>query len=325
METNTLDISTPNRSADSDAPATGLRKASIYETVTNRILQQLEQGRIPWRKTWSSGLPKSLSTGREYRGVNVLILGTACYTSRYWVTYREAQRLGGHVRKGERATPVVYWKWRTDEDMQKLRDKTGKESFAPCVPFVSAVFNLDQVEQVTRPDDDGGRTPDRPLEIAAGVFDVMPDKPEIKHAATDQPCYLPAVDRISMPKLSQFKNAESYYAVLYHELTHSTGHPKRLHRFEDGQSGQIEKYSFEELVAEFGSAFLCGFAGISNPDTDLLQAGYIQGWMQALRNDSRLVLKAASAAQRAADYIRGKLATEEAGLPTAEERGAVHD
>jgi antirestriction protein ArdC len=287
------------------------RNGSIYERVTGRILSQLEAGRIPWRETWACGLPKSLGSGKEYRGVNILLLGCAGYSSRYWVTYREALRLGGHVRKGEKATPVVYWKWRTEEDLQKLRAKTGKEAFAPCVPFVSAVFNLDQVEQVTRPNDDVAQTPDRPLEIAAGVFDVMPDKPEIKHATTDQPCYMPAADQVLMPHLSQFKSADAYYAVLYHELTHSTGHPKRLHRFDDSQSGQIEKYSFEELVAEFGSAFLCGFAGIANPETDSLQVGYIQGWMKALQDDSRLVLKAASAAQRAADYIRGKIVPED--------------
>ena len=310
METNTLDISTSDIAVASDAPAAGPHKASIYETVTNRILAQLEQGRIPWRKTWACGLPKSLTTGREYRGVNILLLGSAAYSSRYWVTYREALRLGGHVRKGEKATPVVYWKWRTEEDLQKLRAKTGKESFAPCVPFVSAVFNLDQVEKVTRPDDDVGQQPHRRLEIAESLFEVMPDKPEIKHATTDQPCYQPGLDRVLMPHLSQFESADSYYAVFYHELVHSTGHAKRLRRFTDGQSGQIEKYSFEELVAEFGAAFLCGFAGIKNPETDALQVGYIQGWMEVLKNDSRMVVKAASAAQRAADYIRGKIAPE---------------
>src|SRR5206468_763840 len=88
-------------------------QSSIYEAVTGRILKQLEAGQVPWRKTWTSGLPKSLTTGREYRGVNILLLGSSSYSSRYWITYREAQRNGGHVRKGERATPVIYWKWRT--------------------------------------------------------------------------------------------------------------------------------------------------------------------------------------------------------------------
>ena len=127
---------------------------SIYQTVTDRILKQLEHGVIPCRKTWTTGLPKSLTTHRDYRGVNILVLAAAEFTSRYWVTYREAQRLGGYVRRGERATPVVYWKWRTPEELARIALKTGSEEPAPCVPFVAAVFNLDQVEGIARPADD---------------------------------------------------------------------------------------------------------------------------------------------------------------------------
>jgi antirestriction protein ArdC len=93
---------------------------SIYEIVTHRMLQQLEAGKIPWRKTWTTGLPKSLGSGEEYRGINILVLGSTEYTSRYWVTYLQAQKLGGQIREGERATPVIYWKWRTPEEMEKL-------------------------------------------------------------------------------------------------------------------------------------------------------------------------------------------------------------
>ena len=98
----------------------------VYSTVTDRILKQLEAGVIPWRKTWTTGLPASLTTGREYRGINILILISAGYCSRYWVTFRQALRLGGHVCKGEKGTPVVYWHWRTPEDLVRLQQKTGK-------------------------------------------------------------------------------------------------------------------------------------------------------------------------------------------------------
>jgi len=322
METNDPGTSTANETALSEGPKTGPQSKSIYETVTNRILTQLEQGRIPWRKTWTSGLPKSLTTGREYRGVNILVLATAEHTSRYWVTYRQAIRVGGHVRKGEKATPIVYWKWRNAEDIKKLREKTGKESFAPCVPFMSAVFNLDQVEQIKRPDDDVPQLPHRRLEIAEKVYEVMPDKPRIEHSATHHPAYAPSVDRVLLPHLSQFESGAEYYATLFHELVHSTGHSKRLNRFRDTQRDLIEQYSFEELVAEFGAAFLCGFAGFENRETEALQAAYIQGWMTALKKDARLIVRAASAAQRAADYIRGKLPIE----PNADaEPGQAHD
>ena len=166
---------------------------TIYETITSRILDQLAAGVLPWRKTWKSGLPKSLHSGREYRGVNILVLGCTAYSSRYWLTFREAQRHGGHVRKGERATPVIYWKWRTLEELRRLEEETGKENLAPCVPFVSAVFNLEQVDGVTRPADDLPGQQDR-LQVADQMLDVMQDKPEIVHTLTSPPGYSPRLD-----------------------------------------------------------------------------------------------------------------------------------
>ena len=303
---------------------------NIYESVTQRILAQLEAGVVPWHKSWTTGLPKSLGSGREYRGVNLLVLGSSeDYTSRYWTTYREAQRLGGHVRKGERATPVVYWKWRTQEELERLKQKTGKDALAPCVPFTSAVFNLDQVEGVPRPADDIPLSREQRLQAAEAVFEVMPDKPEITHALNAEPAYYPATDRIVLPHLSQFESADAYFATLYHELTHATGAPHRLNRFQDAQRDQPEKYSLEELVAEFGAAFLCGFAGLQNPAREAQQASYIAGWSRALREDQRLLVRAAAAAQRAADYMRGKqvqreeMALAEQPVASFVERGSV--
>lgn len=277
----------------------------IYQTVTDRILAQLKSGTVPWRKTWNTGLPKSLTSGKEYRGINILILGTTMHTSKYWVTYREAIRHGGYVRKGERAAPVIYWKWRTPEEMQKQRAKTKRDDVAPCVPFVSAVFNLDQVEGVSRPEDDAPSNPAKGLESAAAVYDPMPDKPAIRHSSTFNPAYSRLTDDVLMPHQNQFENKAEYHATLFHELVHSTGHAKRLNRFKE-TDGEFEKrYSFEELVAEFGAAFLCGFAGIQNSGTEALQAGYIENWSEVFERDNRVLLRAASAAQKAVDYIRG--------------------
>lgn len=289
---------------------------TIYETVTTRILNQLAAGQVPWHKTWKTGLPKSLTTGREYRGVNILVLGSAEYTSRYWLTYREALRQGGHVRKGERATPVIYWKWRTPEELAKRVEQTGKANVAPCTPFVSAVFNLEQVEGVPAPNDDLLPRPEDRLAVADQMLEVMPDKPEIVHTLTAQPAYSPRLDRITLPHLSQFESAEEYFSTLYHELVHSTGAPRRLNRFAEAEGDRVEKYSFEELVAEFGAAFLCGFAGIENHHTEELQASYIEGWARVFQQDNQVLVRAASAAQRAADYIRGKVTTEQS-RPTA--------
>lgn len=280
---------------------------NIYTTITERILTQLDAGTVPWRKTWASGLPKSLTGAREYRGLNLLVLGLADHRSRYWVTYREAQRLGGQVRRGGKATAVIYWKWHTPEELKRRREETGKDNPAPCHPFVSAVFNLDQVEGIALPDDDVPNHPNRRLEIAEQMLAVMPDKPEIVHAHVHEPAYNPQTDRITLPHLSQFESAEEYYATLFHEIVHCVGAGHRLNRFAETGGDRWERYSFEELVAEFGAAFLCGFAGIRNATTEALQASYIEGWAKALRADAQLLPRAAAAAQRAADYIRGKL------------------
>lgn len=281
----------------------------IYKTVTDRILKQLEAGVLPWRKSWTLGLPRNLSSGREYRGINIIMLNSAGFASPYWLTYRQAQQLGGHVRKGERATPVVYWKWRTAEELRDIAEKTGKDNVAPCFPFSSAVFNLEQVEGVPRPDE-ADQPPVSRLEIAEQLLTVTPDKPEIIHATGCDPAYSPGQDRITLPNLGQFESAEEYYATLFHELTHSTGHPKRLDRFRNVEGDRFARYSFEELVAEFGAAFLCAFSGIHHPVSEELQAGYIAGWAKAFQSDQRIIVRAASAAQRAADYIRGKVVVE---------------
>jgi antirestriction protein ArdC len=196
------------------------------------------------------------------------------------------------------------------EELAQRAAQTGKEDPAPCTPFVSAVFNFDQVEGVTRPADDLPPKPEDRLQVAELMLEVMPDKPRIVHTLTAQPAYSPSLDRITMPHLSQFESADEFFSTLYHELTHSTGAKHRLNRFAETEGDRVEKYSFEELVAEFGAAFLCGFAGIQNRGTEELQASYIEGWAQVFRKDSRVLIRAASAAQRAADYIRGKVAVE---------------
>ncbi len=302
---------------------------NIYQTVTDRILKHLDAGVVPWRKTWKAGLPRNLASGKEYRGINILVLGTAEFTSCYWLTYRQALQLGGHVHRGERATPVVYWKWRTAEEIQKLQAKTGKEAIAPCFPFTSAVFNLDQVEGVPRPADDVPIQANNPSEAADQLIRAMPDKPEIVHGASQEPAYYRAFDRVALPHIGQFESAEEYYAALFHELAHSTGHPKRLNRRAEAEGDRAEKYSFEELVAEFAAAFLCAQVGISTSDKEARQADYIQGWAAVFRKDNRIIVRAASTAQRAADCIRGTpppLQTEETAdhpAPAAAELGTL--
>lgn len=284
---------------------------TIYQTVTDRILNQMKAGVVPWRKPWTSGLPRSLGSGREYRGVNILMLATTPFESSYWLTFREAQRLGGHVRKGERSTPVVFWKWRTPEDLKKLAQDGNAAGVAPCVPFVFPVFNLDQVEGVEKPNPEAATASEQRHAIADQMLGVMPSRPDIVHSVSSQPAYFPKQDRIALPHLSQFRSGDHYYSVLFHELVHSTGHESRLNRFQNIEGDRVERYSFEELIAEFGSAFLCGFTGIRNPATEELHASYIDEWSKVFAKDPRILLRAASAAQKATDYVRGKLTTSE--------------
>jgi antirestriction protein ArdC len=159
---------------------------------------------------------------------------------------------------------------------------------------------------VPPPESEAPVPPDRRFEVAGLLLDVMPDVPEIVHSASKEPAYEGFRDRITMPHLGQFESGDEYYATLFHELVHSTSHPRRLNRLVEAEGNAIEKYSFEELVAELGAAFLCGFAGLKNTMTEQLQSSYIAGWAQVFRQDSHMLVKAASAAQRAADYIRGK-------------------
>jgi antirestriction protein ArdC len=282
---------------------------NIYQTITDRILSQIDKGHLPWRRSWQGGLPASLATQREYRGINILALSASEFSSRYWLTFREALRLGGHVRKGEKATTVVFWKWRTPEELEAAK-RNGQSVPSRCVPFTSSVFNLDQVEGVERPKDDIQHRDHQRLEVAEQMLDVMPDMPEVCHGLLHHPAYECAADRILLPHLSQFESADSYFATLFHEVVHATGHPNRLDRFCHEEGTRIEKYSFEELVAEVGAAFVCGFCGIRNPVVEQLQESYIAGWAEVFRKDSRILLRAASAAQRAADYIRGKVFVE---------------
>ena len=280
---------------------------NIFQTVSETILAKLSEGIVPWRKPWVAGLPCSVGSRKEYRGINIILLGLRDHTSRYWVTYKEAVRLQGHVKKGAKGSKVIYWHWRTEEERQRLVDSGKTKSPAPCVPFLSTVFNLEQTEGLPLPDDDLGCERKGRLEGAENFLSKLPSGAGVTHGSHYSPCYIPSADEIRLPHLSQFESAEHYYSTLFHELIHSTGHPSRLNRLQKESSG-INAYSFEELVAELGAAFLCAITGIGNQRTISEQAAYIQGWKEFLQSDAGCFVKAAAEAQRAVDYLRGEAA-----------------
>ena len=277
----------------------------VYQRITETIIRQLEAGVVPWHKPWSGGearAPQNLVSRKHYRGINPFLLSCTPFEQPYWLTYKQAQALGGHVRRGERSTPVVFWKWLAKEDHD------GKEKRIPLLRHY-CVFNVAQCDLPA------GKVPTlpetvtndvQPIEACERVVAAMPNAPAIHHDSNGA-FYRPAADAVHMPKRERFESAELYYGTLFHELTHATGHPSRLNR--EGITGDIRfgsrTYSREELVAEMGSAFLCGHTGIENQTLDN-SASYIAGWLAKLQNDKRLVVTAAAQAQRAADFILGR-------------------
>lgn len=271
-----------------------------YQVVTDRIIEKLEQGTVPWRQPWSTELPKSLTTKKDYRGINVFLLGSQGYTNPYWLTFKQGKRLGGHIRRGEKATPIVFWKW-IERETEEV-DEAGKRvlTSAPMLRYYY-VFNLEQCEGIEIPEFKTHQT--EPIPRSESIVASMPNCPVVEHKES-RAFYRPLTDTVNMPALDHFSIGEEYYSTLFHELTHATGHSSRLDRQDmDKQRlfGSLD-YSQEELVAEMGAAFLCGNSGIVNRTIDNSTA-YIQGWLKRLRNDKRLLVFAGGQAQKAADYI----------------------
>jgi antirestriction protein ArdC len=276
----------------------------VYEIITNATLKKLKQGSVPWYRPWngSEQMPKNLITKKEYQGINAFLLGCQGYGSPFWLTFKQCKDLGGNVRKGARATPVIYWNW-----LEIEKDGEAEEK----VPFLRyyAVFNVQQCEGI--PQDKVPQVPvntndiDR-ITLCEEIIEAIEDRPAITHNR-QAAVYYALKDTINMPLFESFETAEAYYSTLFHELVHSTGHEKRLARpgITDLSPFGTPSYSKEELIAEMGAAFLCGFAGIENITLGN-SAAYIQGWLQKLRNDKKLVIVAAAQAQKAANYIINK-------------------
>lgn len=272
---------------------------SVYEQITNRIIALMEAGTIPWRKPWNAKTewPRNLVSNKPYRGVNVFLLHAMQYQSPFWLTFNQANHLGGRIRRGEKACPVVFWK-----QLEVENKKTGEKEKVRLLRFYH-VFNVSQCDDIkdAPPLSDQLGTITAPMEI----IEKMPKRPAIKHGMRSA-FYCPAEDFVAMPSLTTFSSEESYFGTIYHELCHASGHSSRLNRptLAESQGFGSDPYCKEELIAEMGAAFLCGQAGIA--DTTITNsAAYIQNWMKRLRNDKTLVIHAAAQAQHAADFILG--------------------
>jgi antirestriction protein ArdC len=282
---------------------------SVYRIVTDKIIQQLESGVAPWRKPWRCEPPCNLISGKAYRGINPFLLSPQGYGSKYWLTFAQANKLGGHVMKGEKSSLITYWnvgqeRLTTDENGITRKSK----------PFLLKYFNVFNVEQTEGIADKLGLGNASPrvadIERCEQIIADMPNRPAMAQHA--QASYRPSNDVVSMPSKTSFDSSENFYSTFFHELVHSTGHASRIGRdgIEKVELFGSESYSKEELIAELGSAMLSGITGIS-PATIENSASYLQSWIRVLKGDSKLIVQAASTAQKAADYILGTSAKPE--------------
>lgn len=271
-----------------------------YDRITERIVALMEQGTVPWHKPWQiqTGMPRNLVTQKPYRGINTFLLMSMGFESPNWLTFRQAVQLGGSVKKGEKSCPVVFWK-----PMEVKDEESGEMEKIPFLRLYH-VFNVSQCEglkNVPIADETSFA-----ITGAAEIVAKMPQRPHIKHGMT-RAYYSPREDLVGMPEPKRFKTEDGYHATLFHELVHSTGHEKRLKRqsITERNGFGSDPYCKEELVAELGSAFLCGQAGIVERTIDG-SAAYLENWLTRLKSDKTLIVYAAAQAQKAADFVLGR-------------------
>lgn len=271
----------------------------VYSVVTDRIIQQLESGIIPWQKPWTGvqGGAYSGATGKPYSLLNQMILGKPGA----YFTFNEAAKRGGKIRKGEKSSMIVFWK---QVKISETDPATGelKEKIVPMLRYFN-VFHQDQIEGITV------NTPapveHEPIAEAEAIINHYTTRENltIQHQRGNEAFYSPLRDCIVLPLMEQFPELAEYYSTAFHEITHSTGHKSRLNRLKTTAHFGNEDYSKEELTAEIGAAALANYAGIETKKTLKNSAAYVQSWLRALKNDKRLIVGASAAAQKAVDYI----------------------
>lgn len=271
----------------------------VYTILTDRIIEHLEKGVVPWRQPWTqAGMPKNLITKRQYRGINVWLLASLHNSQNYFLTYKQVKELGGTIIKGEKSCPVVYWNW-----VERANKDTGKMENVPFLRYYN-VFNISQTEGIPKE-----KLPpviehkNDPIKSCEEIIASMPKRPEIRHKE-HRAYYHPKEDFVNMPESKTFIDSESYYATLFHELVHSTGHSERLNRKEitELKGMNSEDYAIEELTAEMGASYLKSYAGIPIEKIEN-NAAYIEHWLGRLKKDKRFIVHASARAQQATDYI----------------------
>jgi antirestriction protein ArdC len=299
----------------------GQDRTSLYDEITGKIIGELEAGRVPWVQPWGTAaakaplaMPRNAATGRHYSGINVLILWGAVvehgFPGQSWLTFRQALALGGNIRKGERGTTVVYADRFVPDDEKRRAREAGDE--AQAIPFLKrfTVFNAAQCEGL-------------PEDVAIVAPPPAPDliEPQVEgliratgidfRIGGNRAFYVPALDYVQVPPPQAYFEPINWHRTALHELGHATGHPSRLGRDMTGGFG-TKKYAFEELVAEMNAAFCCASLGIV---PTVRHADYIGSWLEVLREDNRAIVRAASQASKAADWLLGFVPADGGALP----------
>jgi antirestriction protein ArdC len=278
----------------------------VYKIVTDRIIELLEQGIVPWRRPWTGNVPTNYDSGKEYQGINTLMLGGSAlcnnYSSPYWLTYRQAQKHGGNVKQGEHGS-IVVWK---ESGIRKTKKEDGTEGAQKYFYLkYFTVFNWEQCQSVPEktPPLANVRIDQGLIERCETVIGTMPSPPRIVKGQLA--AYHPRTDILELPGIEYFESVEAYYNTKYHEMVHSTGAAHRLNRpgVVDHARFASHKYSFEELTAEMGAAYLCARAGIDCPEVTENSAAYVGSWLRTLKADKMVLLKAAGKSTAAVDYI----------------------
>ncbi len=292
-------------------PSTGSSAPTAYTVVTARIIEIIEKTQeLPWRRPWRKSrkaiVGKNKLGQKSYSGINAFM--TALFTdlngydSNEWLTFNQAKALGGHIKQGEKGLPCFYFNFKEDK-----ANESDKIEMIPIARYYT-IFNLSQCEGIDYAalDLTDETTYDHaPMEQAERLLASFRDTPKITHTHDNRAFYNKLTDTINLPELKEFRERESYYATLFHELTHATGHAKRLDRKSLMNSAAFgsHEYSKEELVAEFGACFLSSDCGILQ-SVENNSAAYLQGWLSALKSNPRWLVDAANQAQKAVNYLK---------------------
>ena len=309
-------------SLPSQQPSSGAVRANLYSDVTDSIIRELEQGAVPWVKPWSAataplGMPRSAASRKFYSGINVLILWDAVlkrgYAAQEWLTFRQALTLGGHVRRGEKGTVICHADSFIPKAERERAAQTGEA--ANVVPFLKrfVVFNVEQCEGlpahiVAKPE------PIPPSELNAEADALIAATGARLVQGGGEAFYHQGEDFIRLPFRESFLTPADYYCTALHELGHWTAHPSRLNRDLKHRFGS-SAYAREELIAELTSAFLCAHLNIA---PQIRHAGYLDHWLQILKEDARAIFHAASQASKASEFVLACQQQGESDIPTAE-------